>query len=94
MNLRLFAIDKVSGGVSWINRANNFVEIPLTGFTGTGYRMTSVIPSLVADKLSFRVTQLSNNGEYNLDVTSSGFSALSLGTKGAIASTHAVVSGR
>ncbi len=94
MNLRLYAIDKVSGGVSWINRATNFVEIPLTGFTGAGYRMTSVIPSLVADKLAFRITQLSNNGEYNLDVTGSGFNAVSLGTKGAISSSHAVVSGK
>jgi hypothetical protein len=94
MNLKLYAIDKVSGGVSWINRANNFVEIPLTGFTGNGYRMTSVVPSLVADKLSFRITQLSNNSEYSLDVTSSGFNVVSLGTKGAIASTHAVVAGK
>lgn len=94
MNLRLYVIDKVSGGVGWVNRATNFVEIPLTGFTGTGYRMTSVIPSLVADKLSFRITQLSNSGEYNLDVTSSGFNAVSLGARGAISSTHAVVSGR
>ena len=94
MNLRLFATDKVSGGVNWTNRPTSFVEVPLTGFTGDGYRVTSIIPSLVADKLFFRITQLSNSGEYSLDVSGSGYESVSLGTKGAISSSHAVIAGK
>jgi hypothetical protein len=94
MNLRLFSIDKVFGGVNWTNRPTNFAEVPLTGFTGDGYRVTSIIPSLVADKLFFRITQLSNGGEYSLDVSGSGFESVALGAKGAVSSSHAVVAGK
>lgn len=93
MNLRIFSTDKVSGGVDWTNQPTSFVETPLTGFTGDEYRVTSIIPSLVADKLFFRITQLSNSGEYSLDVSGSGFESVSLGTKGAIPSSHAVIAG-
>ena len=94
MNLKLFATDKVSGGVNWVNRPTSFVEVPLTGFTGDGYRVTSIIPSLVADNLFFRITQLSNSGAYSLDVSGSGFESVALGTKGAVSSAHAVVAGK
>lgn len=94
MNLKLFTTDKVSSGVSWVNRPTSFSEISLAGFTGNGYRVTSIIPSLVADKLFFRITQLSNGGEYSLDVSSSGFESVSLGARGAISSSHAVVAGK
>ena len=94
MNLKLFATDKVSGGVNWVNRPTSFVEVPLTGFTGDGYRVTSIIPSLVADKLFFRITQLSNSGAYSLDVSGAGFESVALGTKGAVSSAHAVVAGK
>jgi hypothetical protein len=94
MNLKLFTVDKVSGGDNWTNRPTSFVEVPLTGFTGNGYRVTSIIPSLVADKLFFRITQLSNSGEYSLDVSGSGYESVSLGTKGAISSSHAVIAGK
>jgi hypothetical protein len=94
MNLKLYAIDKVSGGVNWVNRATSFSEVSLAGFTGNGYRVTSIIPSLVADKLFFRITQLSNGGEYSLDVSGAGFESVSLGTKGAISSSHAVIAGK
>ena len=94
MNLKLFATDKVSRGVNWVNRPTSFSEVPLTGFTGNGYRVTSIIPSLVADKLFFRITQLSNSGEYSLDVSGSGYESVSLGAKGAISSSHAVIAGK
>jgi hypothetical protein len=94
MNLKLFATEKVSGGVNWTNRTTSFVEVPLVGFTGDGHKVTSIIPSLVADKLFFRITQLSNNAEYSLDVSSSGFESVALGTKGAISSNHAVIAGK
>jgi hypothetical protein len=94
MNLRLFATDKVSGGVNWTDQPTSFVEVPLTEFTGDDYRVTSIIPSLVADKLFFRITQLSNGGEYSLDVSGSEYESVSLGTKGAIPSSHAVIAGK
>jgi hypothetical protein len=94
MNLRLFSTDKETGGVNWTNRPTSFVEVPLTGFAGDSFRVTSIIPSLVADKLFFRITQLSNSGEYSLDVSGSGFESVALGAKGAISSSHAVVAGK
>lgn len=94
MNLKLFSIDKLSGGVNWTNRPTSFTEVSLAGFTGDGYRVTSVIPSLVANKLSFRITQLSNSAQFSLDVSSSGFDSVALGTKGAIRSNHAVIAGK
>jgi hypothetical protein len=94
MNLKLFSIDKLSGGVNWTNRPTSFTEVSLAGFTGDGYRVTSVIPSLVANKLFFRITQLSNSAQFSLDVSSSGFDSVALGTKGAIRSNHAVIAGK
>jgi hypothetical protein len=94
MNLRLFAIDKVSGGVDWTKRATDFLEVPLTGFTGDGFRVTSIVPSLVLDKLLFRITRLSDNKEFSLDVSSSGFEFVELGNNTSIKSTYAVVPGK
>jgi hypothetical protein len=94
MNLKLFAADKVSSGVSWMNQPSSFSEVRLTGFSGNDFRVTSIIPSLVTDKLFFRITQLSNSREYNLDVSSLGYEDLALGTRGAISSTHAVIAGK
>lgn len=93
MNLRLFAIDKVSGGVDWKSRPNDFIEVPLTGFTGNEFRVTSIVPSLVLDKILFRLTRLSDNKEFSLDVSSSGFEFVELGNNGSIKSTYAVVPG-
>jgi hypothetical protein len=94
MNLRLFAIDKVSGGIDWKSRPNDFVEVPLTGFTGDGFRVTSIVPSLVLDKMLFRLTRLSDNKEFSLDVSSSGFEFVELGNNTSIKSTYAVVPGK
>jgi len=94
MNLRLFAIDKVSGGVDWKSRPTDFVEVPLTGFTGDGFRVTSIVPSLVLDKLFFRLTRVSDNKEFSIDVSSSGFEFVELGNNGSIKSTYAVVPGK
>ena len=94
MNLKLYAIDKLSGGVDWTNRPGDFVEVPLTGFTGDGFRVTSIVPSLVLDKMLFRITRLSDNKEFSLDVSSSGFEFVELGNNTSIKSTFAVVPGR
>jgi hypothetical protein len=94
MNFKLYAIDKLSGGVDWTNRPGDFVEVPLTGFTGDGFRVTSIIPSLVLDKMLFRITRLSDNKEFSLDVSSSGFEFVELGNNTSIKSTFAVVPGR
>jgi hypothetical protein len=94
MNLRLFAIDKVSGGIDWKSRPNDFVEVPLTGFIGDGFRVTSIVPSLVLDKLFFRLTRVSDNKEFSIDVSSSGFEFVELGNNGSIKSTYAVVPGK
>lgn len=94
MNLRLFAIDKVSGGVDWKSRPNDFVEVPLTGFTGDEFRVTSIVPSLVLDKMLFRIIRLSDNKEFSLDVSSSGFEFIELGNNTSIKSTYAVVPGK
>jgi hypothetical protein len=94
MNLRLFAIDKVSGGIDWKSRPNDFVEVPLTGFTGDGFRVTSIVPSLVLDKMLFRLTRLSDNKEFSLDVSNLGFEFVELGNNTSIKSTYAVVPGK
>jgi len=94
MNLRLFAIDKVSGGADWKSRPNDFVEVTLTGFTGDGFRVTSIVPSLVLDKMLFRLIRLSDNKEFSLDVSSSGFEFIELGNNTPIKSTYAVVPGK
>lgn len=94
MNLRLFVIDRVAGGIDWTNRPNDFVEIPLTGFTGSGFKVTSIIPSLVLDKMLFRLTRLSDNKEFSLDISSTGLEFVELGNNGSIKSTYAVVPGR
>jgi hypothetical protein len=94
MNLRLFAIDKISGGVDWKSRPNDFVEVPLTGFTGDGFRVTSIVPSLVLDKMLFRLTRLSDNKEFSLDVSNLGFEFVELGNNNSIKSTYAVVPGK
>jgi len=94
MNLKLYAIDKISGGDDWTNRPGDFVEVPLTGFTGDGFRVTSIVPSLVLDKMLFRITRLSDNKEFSLDVSGSGFEFVELGNNTSIKSTFAVVPGR
>jgi hypothetical protein len=94
MNLRLFAINRISGGVDWTNRPNDFVEVPLTDFTGNGFRVTSIIPSLVLDKMFLRLTRLSDSKEFSLDVSSSGYEFVELGSNGSVKSTYAVVPGR
>jgi hypothetical protein len=94
MNLRLFAIDKVSSGVDWTNRPTDFLEIPLTGFTGDNFRVSSIVPSLVLDKMLFRITRLSDNKEFSLDVSSSGLEFVELGNNTSIKSTFAVIPGK
>jgi hypothetical protein len=94
MNLRLFAIDRISGAVDWTNRPNDFVEVPLIDFTGNGFRVTSIIPSLVLDKMFFRLTRLSDSKEFSLDVSSSGYEFVELGNNSSIKSIYAVVPGR
>jgi hypothetical protein len=94
MNLKLFVADKWSGNVYWTDRPNAFTEIPLTGFTGNNFRLDSVIPSLVSDKLNLRLTRLSDNNKFSLDADSDGIDVLDLGSRGAVSSKHAVVRGR
>lgn len=94
MNLKLYAIDKVSNGVYWTSRPNDFQEIDLTGYTGNNFQLESAIPSLVSDKLLLRLKRVSDGKKFNLNASSSGVDVIDLGSKGAISSKHAVVSGR
>jgi hypothetical protein len=94
MNLKLFVADKWSGNVYWTDRPNAFTEIPMTGYTGNNFRLDSGIPSLVSDKLNFRLTRLSDNNKFSLDADSNGIDVLDLGSRGAIPTKHAVVRGR
>jgi hypothetical protein len=94
MNLKLFVAEKWSGNVYWTDRPNAFTEIPMTGYTGNNFRLDSVIPSLVSDKLNFRLTRLSDSNKFSLDADSGGIDVLDLGSRGAIPSKHAVVRGR
>lgn len=94
MNLKLYAIDKVSNGAYWTSRPNDFQEIDLTGYTGNNFQLESAIPSLVSDKLLLRLKRVSDGNKFNLNVSSLGVDVVDLGSKGAISSKHAVVSGR
>ncbi len=94
MNLRLYAIDKVSNGIYWTNRPDDFKEIDLTGYTGNDFRLESAIPSLVSDKLMLRLTRLSDGNKFGLTASGSGIDVIDLGSKGAISHKHAVVSGK
>jgi hypothetical protein len=94
MNLRMFVADKVSNGVYWTAGSNVFDEIDLSGYTGDGFRVQSIIPSLVTDKLTFRLKKLSDDSVISLDVSSEDVDSLNLGSRGAVSSKHAVIKGR
>jgi hypothetical protein len=94
MNLRMFVADKVSNGVYWTAGSNVFNEIDLSGYTGDGFRVQSIIPSLVTDKLTFRLKKLSDDSVISLDVSSEDVDSLNLGSRGAVSSKHAVIKGR
>ena len=93
MNLRLFAADKVSSDTYWTNRINAFSEIALTGYTGSNFRVESIIPSLVTDKITFRINRISDNSTISLDAKSEGIDVINLGSKGAVSNKQAVVKG-
>jgi hypothetical protein len=93
MNLRLFAADKVSSDTYWTDRSNAFSEIALTGYTGSNYRVESIIPSLVTDKITFRINRISDNSTISLDAKSEGIDVINLGSKGAVSNKQAVVKG-
>jgi hypothetical protein len=94
MNLKIFAADKVVNGVEWTDRPDGFREIDLTGYTGNNFRLTSVIPSLVSDKVTLRLTRLADGNQFSLDASSAGIDVIDLGARGAVSGKHAVVSGR
>jgi hypothetical protein len=94
MNLKLFSIDKTASGVYWTDRANNLTEIPLTNFTGDNFTVDSIIPSLTADRLNFRINRLTDSNKFSLDVSATGIDSIDLGAKGSISSKHAVVKGK
>ena len=94
MNLKLFSIDKTASGVYWTDRANNLTEIPLTNFTGDNFAVDSIIPSLTADRLNFRINRLTDSTKFSLDVSAAGVDSIDLGAKGSISSKHAVVKGK
>lgn len=94
MNLKIFAADKVVNGVEWTDRPDGFREIDLTGYTGNNFRLASVIPSLVSDKVTLRLTRLADGNQFSLDVSSAGIDVIDLGARGAVSGKHAVVSGR
>ncbi len=94
MNLKIFVADKVVNGVEWTDRPDGFREIDLTGYTGNNFRLTSVIPSLVSDKVTLRLTRLVDGNQFSLDASSTGIDVIDLGARGAVSGKHAVVSGR
>ena len=94
MNLKLYVADKVVNGIEWTDRPDGFREIDLTGYTGNNFRLESVIPSLVSDKLTMRLTRVADGNKFSLDASSSGTDVIDLGGRGAVSRKHAVVSGR
>lgn len=94
MNLRIYVADKVLNGTYWTDRANAFSEIALTGYSGNNFRVQSIIPSLVTDKLNFRLNRVSDNSKISLDVNAAGIDGIDLGSRGAVSNKHAVVKGR
>lgn len=94
MNLKLYAMDKLSNGVYWTDRPNDLNEIGLTEYTGNNFRLQSAIPSLVSDKLTLRIERVSDGGKFSLDANATNIAAVDLGTRGAISNKHAVVSGK
>ena len=94
MNLKIYVADKVVNGVEWTSRPDGFSEINLTGYTGNNFRLESVIPSLVSDKLTLRLTRVADGNKFSLDASSAGIDVIDLGARGAVSGKHAVVSGR
>jgi hypothetical protein len=94
MNLRLYIADKVSNGTYWTDRTNAFSEIALTGYSGNNFRVQSIIPSLVTDKLNFRLNRVSDNSKISLVVNAAGIDGIDLGSRGAVSNKHAVVKGK
>jgi hypothetical protein len=94
MNLKIYVADKVVNGVEWTDRPGGFSEIDLTGYTGNNFRLESVIPSLVSDKLTLRLSRVADGNKFSLDASSVGIDVIDLGARGAVSGKHAVVSGR
>lgn len=94
MNLKLFVADKLTGNSYWTDRPHSFTEVALDGFTGNDFRVQSIIPSLVSDNLTFRLTRVSDSTQFSLDAKARGIEALDLGSKNAVSERHAVVKGQ